>query len=172
MAGKTYYAKYTEKVKSGITVVGVVSEDEEVNGSLPDAYEEDTITLTNTFDGIPEGKFVSSWEVVEPQGLAIENNSFKMPAQEVKLRAILADEPTEEEPGQTVSGADGGAAAAVILGGAAIGAVTYAVGTQIWMETHLRMVLFLPAVNSCPDAVECRRQAPARRSRFVCRHQR
>ena len=137
VAGKTYYAKYTEKVKSGITVVGVVSEDEEVNGSLPDAYEEDTITLTNTFDGIPEGKFVSSWEVVEPQGLAIENNSFKMPAQEVKLRAILADEPTEEEPGQTVSGADGGAAAAVILGGAAIGAVTYAVGTQIWMETHL-----------------------------------
>lgn len=137
VAGKTYYAKYTEKVKSGITVVGVVSEDEEVNGSLPDAYEEDTITLTNTFDGIPEGKFVSSWEVVEPQGLAIENNSFKMPAQSVKLRAILADEPTEEEPGQTVSGADGGAAAAVILGGAAIGAVTYAVGTQIWMETHL-----------------------------------
>ena len=36
------------------------------------------------------------------------------------------------------SGADdGAAAAAVILGGAAIGAVTYAVGTQIWMETHL-----------------------------------
>lgn len=36
------------------------------------------------------------------------------------------------------SGADDGAAtAAVILGGAAIGAVTYAVGTQIWMETHL-----------------------------------
>ena len=137
MAGKTYYAKYTEKVKSSITVVGVVSEDEEVNGSLPDAYEEDTITLTNTFDGIPEGKFVSGWEVVEPQGLAIENNSFKMPAQRVKLRAILADEPPEEEPGQTVSGADGGAAAAVILGGAAIGAVTYAVGTQIWMETHL-----------------------------------
>ena len=63
VAGKTYYAKYTEKVKSGITVVGVVSEDEEVNGSLPDAYEEDTITLTNTFDGIPEGKFVSSWEL-------------------------------------------------------------------------------------------------------------
>ena len=137
VAGKTYYAKYTEKVKSSITVVGVVSEDEEVNGSLPDAYEEDTITLTNTFDGIPEGKFVSGWEVVEPQGLAIENNSFKMPAQRVKLRAILADEPPEEEPGQTVSGADGGAAAAVILGGAAIGAVTYAVGTQIWMETHL-----------------------------------
>lgn len=117
--------------------MGVVSEDEEVNGSLPDAYEEDTITLTNTFDGIPEGKFVSSWEVVEPDSLTIENNSFKMPAQEVKLRAILADEPTEEEPGQTVSGADGGAAAAVILGGAAIGAATYAVGTQIWMETHL-----------------------------------
>ena len=36
------------------------------------------------------------------------------------------------------SGADdGAAAAAVILGGAAIGAVSYAVGTQIWMESHL-----------------------------------
>ena len=36
------------------------------------------------------------------------------------------------------SGADDGAAtAAVILGGAAIGAVSYAVGTQIWMETNL-----------------------------------
>lgn len=134
VAGKTYYAKYTEKVKSSITVV---SEDEEVNGSLPGAYEGDTITLTNTFVGIPEGKFVSGWEVVEPDSLTIENNIFKMPAQKVKLRAILADEPPEEEPGQTVSGADGGAAAAVILGGAAIGAVTYAVGTQIWMETHL-----------------------------------
>ena len=135
--GKTYYAKYAPKVKSSITVVGVVSEDEEVTGSLPDAYEEDTITLTNTFDGIPEGKIVSSWEVVEPETLTIENNSFKMPSQNVKLRAILVDKPVDE-PTETVSGGtDGAAAAAVILGGAAIGAVTYAVGTQIWMETHL-----------------------------------
>ena len=38
---------------------------------------------------------------------------------------------------QKSGGDDGAAAAAVILGGAAIGAVTYAVGTQIWMESHL-----------------------------------
>ena len=82
--------------------MGVVSEDEEVNGSLPDAYEEDTITLTNTLTASRRQVRVQLGSV-EPQGLAIENNSFKMPAQEVKLRAILADEPTEEEPGQTVS---------------------------------------------------------------------
>lgn len=134
--GKTYYAKYTPKVKSGITVVGVVSEDEEVNGSLPDAYEEDTITLTNTFDGIPEGKIVSGWEVVEPAGLTIENNRFVMPAQSVTLRAVLADQPVDE-PVDPADGGFAGSDAAMILGGAAIGAATYFVGTQIWMELNL-----------------------------------
>ena len=134
-AGNTYYAKYRKKARNGITIV---DEEGARIGTLPNADEDSTVKLPNTFDGIPEGKIVSSWEVVEPQGLAIENNSFKMPVEIVKLRAILADKPAEEEPGQTVSGGDdGAAAAAVILGGAAIGAVTYAVGTQIWMETNL-----------------------------------
>ena len=134
-AGNTYYAKYRKKARNGITIV---DEEGARIGTLPNADEDSTVKLPNTFDGIPEGKIVSSWEVVEPQGLTIENNSFKMPVQRVKLRAILADKPAEEEPGQTVSGGDDGAtAAAVILGGAAIGAVSYAVGTQIWMETHL-----------------------------------
>ncbi len=134
-AGNTYYAKYRKKARNGITIV---DEEGARIGTLPNADEDSTVKLPNTFDGIPEGKIVSSWEVVEPQGLTIENNSFKMPVQRVTLRAILADKPAEEEPGQTVSGGDDGAAtAAVILGGAAIGAVTYAVGTQIWMETHL-----------------------------------
>ena len=134
-AGETYYAKYRKKARNGITIV---DEEGARIGTLPNADEDSTVKLPNTFDGIPEGKIVSSWEVVEPQGLTIENNSFKMPVQRVTLRAILADKPAEEEPGQTVSGGDdGAAAAAVILGGAAIGAVSYAVGTQIWMETHL-----------------------------------
>ena len=134
-AGNTYYAKYRKKARNGITIV---DEEGARIGTLPNADEDSTVKLPNTFDGIPEGKIVSSWEVVEPQGLTIENNSFKMPVQRVTLRAILANKPAEEEPGQTVSGGDDGAAtAAVILGGAAIGAVTYAVGTQIWMETNL-----------------------------------
>ena len=134
-AGNTYYAKYRKKARNGIIIV---DEKGARIGTLPNADEDSTVKLPNTFDGIPEGKIVSSWEVVEPQGLTIENNSFKMPVQRVTLRAILADKPAEEEPGQTVSGGDdGAAAAAVILGGAAISAVSYAVGTQIWMETHL-----------------------------------
>ena len=133
-AGNTYYAKYRKKARNGITIV---NEEGARIGTLPNAEEDSTVKLPNTFDGIP-GKVVSEWKVVEPQGLAIENNSFKMPVRNVTLCAILTDKPAEEEPGQTVSGADDGAAtAAVILGGAAIGAVTYAVGTQIWMETHL-----------------------------------
>ena len=134
--GKTYYAKYTPKVKSGITVVGVVGEGEEVNGSLPDAYEEDVVTLTDTFDGIPEGKIVSGWEVVEPAGLTIENNRFVMPAQSVTLRAVLADPPVDE-PVDPADGGFAGSDAAMILGGAALGAATYFVGTQIWMELNL-----------------------------------
>lgn len=134
--GKTYYAKYTPKVKSSITVVGVVGEGEEVNGSLPDAYEEDVVTLTDTFDGIPEGKIVSGWEVVEPAGLTIENNRFVMPAQSVTLRAVLADPPVDE-PVDPADGSFAGSDAAMILGGAAIGAATYFVGTQIWMELNL-----------------------------------
>ena len=134
-AGETYYAKYRKKARNGIIIV---DEKGARIGTLPNADEDSTVKLPNTFDGIPEGKVVSEWKVVEPQGLAIENNSFKMPVQSVTLCAILADKPAEEEPGQTVSGGDdGAAAAAVILGGAAIGAVSYAVGTQIWMETHL-----------------------------------
>lgn len=134
--GKTYYANYTPKVKSSITVVGVVGEGEEVNGSLPDAYEEDVVTLTDTFEGIPEGKIVSGWEVVEPAGLTIENNRFVMPAQSVTLRAVLADSPVDE-PVDPADGGFAGSDAAMILGGAAIGAATYFVGTQIWMELNL-----------------------------------
>ncbi len=49
------------------------------------------------------------------------------------------DQKPDEEPDQTISdgGSSDGDAAAVILGGAAVGAATYFVGTQIWMETHL-----------------------------------
>lgn len=135
--GKTYYAKYTAKNKYEITIV---DENGEPLAAL-EAYEEDKVTLPTTFDSVP-GKIVSGWTVVEPEGedsLTIKNNSFKMPSQNVKLRATLVDKPVDEEPSQTVSGGNDGAAtaAAVILGGAAIGAVTYAVGTQIWMETHL-----------------------------------
>ena len=133
VAGKTYYAKYTAKNQYEIAIA---DENDEPLATLK-AYEEDKVTLPTTFDSAP-GKIVSGWEVVEPVTLTIdENNSFKMPSQNVKLRATLVGKPVDE-PTETVSGGDdGAAAAAVILGGAAIGAVTYAVGTQIWMETHL-----------------------------------
>ena len=128
----------TFKVSAAKHSITIVDEEGAKIAELPDAEEDSTVTLPNTYDGIPEGKVVSSWEAVDPEDLEISNNRFVMPKQDVKLRATLADKTPDDEPEQTVSGGStAGTDAAVILGGVAISAATYFVGTQIWMETHL-----------------------------------
>ena len=128
----------TFKVSAAKHSITIVDEEGAKIAELPDAEEDSTVTLPNIYDGIPEGKVVSSWEAVDPEDLEISNNSFVMPKQDVKLRATLAEKTTDDEPEQTVSGGStAGTDAAVILGGVAISAATYFVGTQIWMETHL-----------------------------------
>ena len=55
---------------------------------------------------------------------------------DVEFKVRAENEPVEPDE-EVSSGSTAGTDAAVILGGVAISAATYFVGTQIWMETHL-----------------------------------
>ena len=68
--------------------------------------------------------------------------TFAMPEYDLLAKAVYANIPTPdpepeepEEPAQPAD--DAGAGVAIVLGGAALGATAYVVGTQLWLETHL-----------------------------------
>ena len=139
------YTFHVSGAKHSITVV-----DAEGNtlGTLPDAEEDTIVELGNSFTGIPSGKKVESWTAKTPASLTIAKDettgkyTFTMPTEDVTLVATLVDadpaEPVDPvEPEQPAADDGAGTAVAVVLGGAAVGATAYLVGTQIWLETHM-----------------------------------
>ena len=112
-----------------------------------------TTTVALTAAAAPAGQQFDHWELMAGDvdkttellsALTEEERkettvTFAMPEYDLLAKAVYANIPTPdpepEEPAQPAD--DAGAGVAIVLGGAAIGATAYVVGTQLWLETHL-----------------------------------
>ena len=113
-------------------------------------------TVTLTAAAAPAGQQFDHWELMKGNEdktaellstLTEEERkettvTFAMPDYDLLAKAVYEDIPTPEpepipEPEPEQPADDAGTGVAIVLGGAALGATAYVVGTQLWLETHL-----------------------------------
>ena len=165
--GNTYFVGYnakdnyrylTQRTGYAVTTVDAVAMADTDNDGTQETLEQleqinATTTVTLTAAAAPAGQQFDHWELMKGNEdkttellstLTEEERkeatvTFAMPEYDLLAKAVYANIPTPdpepEEPAQPAD--DAGAGVAIVLGGVAIGATAYVVGTQLWLETHL-----------------------------------
>lgn len=136
----------------GMHTVTLLDEDNETLDTLT-AAAGDTVAL-NDPASLPEGKMVSGWKAVEPAELEVTKGKdgrwcFVMPdadvTLQVQLKDIQVDPDQPADDGASFSPAAAvGAVAVAAAGGAVLGAATYAIGTEAYLESVLPAGFAIP----------------------------